>query len=129
MLLDTDCVFFQKLNADLVFNPTVIGELTSACLLLLEATVAISMMMSAHPSLLETIVAMGVLTSSHPSLLEATVVTGVLMSSRLSLIEFIVPTADFYPSLLCYHCSDVVVAMGRMPVAIVAYSPFLQCVI
>jgi hypothetical protein len=49
MLLDTNCVFFQKLNADYVFfqklnvdcvlYPAVVCEMTSACLLLLESTV------------------------------------------------------------------------------------------
>jgi hypothetical protein len=36
-----NCVFFQKLNADLVFYPAVIGELMSTHPSLLEATIAI----------------------------------------------------------------------------------------
>jgi hypothetical protein len=36
-----DCVFFYKLNADCVFYPTVMGELTSASLSLLWTQVAI----------------------------------------------------------------------------------------
>jgi hypothetical protein len=35
-------------------------------------------------------------------------------------------TSGFYPSLLCYHYSDVVVATDRMHIAIVAYGLFLQ---
>jgi hypothetical protein len=53
-----NCIFFQKLNADLIFYPTVMGEL-----------------MSAHPSLLEVTVAMDVLTSSRLLLLESTVIS------------------------------------------------------
>jgi hypothetical protein len=68
------------------------GWMTSACLSLLEPTVAMSMLTSSHPSLLQTIVATGV----------------------------------FCPSLLCYHCSDMVVAMGRLPVATVAYNLMLH---
>jgi hypothetical protein len=30
-------------------------------------------------------------------------------------------------SLLRYHCSDALVAMGQMPVAIVIYAPLPQC--
>jgi hypothetical protein len=32
----------------------------------------------------------------------------------------------FYQSLMCYHCSDVVVPMGKMSVATMAYGPLLQ---
>jgi hypothetical protein len=31
-----------------------------------------------------------------------------------------------FPSLLCDHYSDIVVATGMMPVATMAYDPFLQ---
>jgi hypothetical protein len=34
--LDTDCVFFHKLNVDCIFYLAVMGELTSACLSLLD---------------------------------------------------------------------------------------------
>jgi hypothetical protein len=40
MLLDEDCVFFQKLNANCVFYLTVMGELISICLSLLWFLVA-----------------------------------------------------------------------------------------
>jgi hypothetical protein len=33
----------------------------------------------------------------------------------------------FCPSLLCYHCSDAVVATGWLPIATVAYGPLPQC--
>jgi hypothetical protein len=51
---------------------------------------------------------------------------GRMTSARLSLLESIIATGDFCPSLLCYHCSDVVVVMGRMFVATAAYHPFLE---
>jgi hypothetical protein len=44
-----------------------------------------------------------------------------LMSRCLSLLQTTVATDGFYPLLLCYHCSDTVVAMNWMPVATVAY--------
>jgi hypothetical protein len=47
------------------------------------------------------------------------------MSICPSLLESTVEADDFYPSLLCYHCSDVVVATGRIPIATVAYGLFL----
>jgi hypothetical protein len=31
----------------------------------------------------------------------------------------------FYLSLLCYHCSDAILATGQLPVATVAYGPLL----
>jgi hypothetical protein len=55
----TCCVFFDKLNADCGFYPTVMGEL-----------------MSARQSLLWPLVVRGVLMSAHPLLLGATVATG-----------------------------------------------------
>jgi hypothetical protein len=33
----------------------------------------------------------------------------------------------FCPSLLCYHCSDAVVATGWLPIATMAYGPLPQC--
>jgi hypothetical protein len=103
MLLDANCVFFQKLyvdcvffyrlNTNCVFYPTVTGELTSARMSLLESTVA-----------------MDVLTSSQSSLLEVIVATGV-----------------FCLSLLSYHYNDVLVATGWLPMATVTYGPLLQC--
>jgi hypothetical protein len=69
ILLDADCIFFQKLNADCVFfqnlntycvfYPAVMGEL-----------------MSARPSLQWILVVMGVMTSTCPSILDATIATG-----------------------------------------------------
>jgi hypothetical protein len=50
------------------------------------------------------------MTSAHPLLLGATVATII-----------------FCPSLLSYHCSYALVAMGRLPVAIVTYNLLLQC--
>jgi hypothetical protein len=52
-------VFFDKLNADCVFYPTVMGEL-----------------MSAHQSLLWLLVVMGMLMSARSLLLGATIATG-----------------------------------------------------
>jgi hypothetical protein len=50
--------------------------------------------------------------------------------ARISLLEVIVAMSSFYPSLLRYYCSDIVAAMSRMSVAIVAYDMLLQwCVI
>jgi hypothetical protein len=40
-----------------------------------------------------------------------------LTSRCLSLLQTTVATRGFYPSLLCYHCIDAVVATGRMPAA------------
>jgi hypothetical protein len=54
----------------------------------------------------------GRLTSLYPSLLQTTVATDVFCSS-----------------LLCYHYSDVVVAMDRLPVATMAYGSMLQCLL
>jgi hypothetical protein len=43
------------------------------------------------------------------------------------LLQTTVATGGFYPSLLCYHYSDIVVATGRLPVATVTYDPLPQC--
>jgi hypothetical protein len=63
----------------------------------------------------------------------ATVVSGSngrMMSSHPSLLESTVVTDGFYSSLLCYHCINVVVATGRMPINTMAYGPLLQlCVV
>jgi hypothetical protein len=57
-------------------------------------------------------------------------VTCELTLAHPSILESIVAMDDFYPSLVCYHCRDIVVAMGRMSVATVADDPFLQwCVV
>jgi hypothetical protein len=48
-------------------------------------------------------------------------VMGELMSAHPSLLEFTVAMDNFCSSLLCYHCSDVVVGTGMMPIATVAY--------
>jgi hypothetical protein len=50
-----------------------------------------------------------------------------LTSQCLSLLQTTVATGSFYLSLLCYHCSNVVVAMGQLPVATVAYGLLPQC--
>jgi hypothetical protein len=42
-------------------------------------------------------------------------------------LQTIVATGGFYPSLLCYHYSDIVVATDRLHVTIVAYGPLLPC--
>jgi hypothetical protein len=44
------------------------------------------------------------------------------------LLQTTVATGGFCVSLLCYHCSDVVLAMGQTPVAKVAYNPLPQCI-
>jgi hypothetical protein len=44
-----------------------------------------------------------------------------------TVLQTTVAMGGFYPSLLCYHCSDAVVAIGRLPVATVAYGPLPQC--
>jgi hypothetical protein len=52
------------------------------------------------------------------------------MSSHLLLLMSTVVMDGFYPSLLCYHYSDVVVATGKMPsVTIKAYDLFLPTTI
>jgi hypothetical protein len=50
-----------------------------------------------------------------------------MMSVHLSLLGTIVVAYDIYPLLLCYHCSDTIVAMGQLSVATVAYDPLLHC--
>jgi hypothetical protein len=51
----------------------------------------------------------GRMTLSHPSLLGSTV-----------------RTDDFYPSLLCYYCNDIVVTTDMMLMTTDTYDPFLQ---
>jgi hypothetical protein len=87
----------------------------------------------------------GQLTSDCPSLLVFIAVTAVTgnvtsvlvatidhssderLSSRCpSLLQTIVAMGGLCPSLLWYHCSDAVLAMGRMPVTTVADEPLSQ---
>jgi hypothetical protein len=60
----------------------------------------------------------------------AAVVTSIsdewLMSQCSSLLQITIPTDIFCPSLLCYHCSDAVLATGQLPVATMAYDLLLQ---
>jgi hypothetical protein len=44
---------------------------------------------------------------------------GQTMSSCPSLLGATVAMGSFCPMLLCYHCSDVFIVMGRMSIAIV----------
>jgi hypothetical protein len=44
-----------------------------------------------------------------------------------SLLQITVVTCVFCPTLLCYYCGNVVVAMRRLPAATVAYDPMLKC--
>jgi hypothetical protein len=95
------------------FYPTVTGELMSAFLFLLWFLLVMCMLMSVCPSLV----------GGHSSNEQVTL-------ARISLLEVIVAMSSFYPSLLRYYCSDIVAAMSRMYVAIVAYDMLLQwCVI
>jgi hypothetical protein len=52
---------------------------------------------------------------------------GRLSSLCMSLLQTTSVTGGFYPSLLCYHYSDAVLATGQMLVATVAYGPLPQC--
>jgi hypothetical protein len=49
-----------------------------------------------------------------------------MISSHPSLVGVTVAMDSFCPSLLCYHCSDIVVTTGKIPVTTVIYDPFLQ---
>jgi hypothetical protein len=49
------------------------------------------------------------------------------MSRCPSLLQTTVAKGGLCLSLLCYHCSDAVVAMGQLPVTTVTYGPLLQC--
>jgi hypothetical protein len=102
MLLDAYCVFFQKLYADCVVLQT---ECRLYFLSISDGWANINTsVVTVNSSSDEW------MTSACPSLLGATAVVGV-----------------FYPSLLSYHCSDALVAMSRLPMAIMTYSPLLQC--
>jgi hypothetical protein len=50
-----------------------------------------------------------------------------LASRYPSLLQTTVAMGGFCSSLLCYHCNDIVVATGWLPVATVAYSSLPQC--
>jgi hypothetical protein len=53
-----------------------------------------------------------------------------MTSARPSLLWATVATNGFWPSLLCYQYSNIVVATGRMPMATMAYGPLVQwCVV
>jgi hypothetical protein len=107
-----NCVFFHKLNADCVFYPAVTGQLTSARSSLMWLLVATP---GRHQYARHYCVPSsdGRMMSSYPSLLGSTVATD-----------------DFCLLLLCYHCSNILVATVRMPVATVNYDMFLQwCVV
>jgi hypothetical protein len=52
-----------------------------------------------------------------------------MMSARPSLLGATLATDVFGSSLLRYHCSDTLVAMGQLLVAIVTYGLLLQCLI
>jgi hypothetical protein len=51
---------------------------------------------------------------------------GRMMSARPLLGGVIVVTDVFCPSILSYHCNDALVAMDRLPVAIVTYGLLVQ---
>jgi hypothetical protein len=45
--------------------------------------------------------------------------------ARTSLLEAIITMGDFCQSLLCYYYSNIVVPMGKMPIATVTYGLLL----
>jgi hypothetical protein len=102
MLLDVNCILFHKLYAD--------------CLLLQIKCILCFLSSSNRWADVSTSVATidsnsdGRMTSTRPSLLGATVATCI-----------------FCPSLLSYHCSNVLKVMDRLPMVIVTYGPLLQC--
>jgi hypothetical protein len=120
------------------------GQSEVSRLSLLEVTAATSNVTSASVATTDHS-SDGQLTSNYPSLLVFIAVTaatgnvtsalvatidhssdGRLSSRCPSLLQTIVAMGGLCPSLLWYHCSDAVLATGRMPVTTVTYDPLPQ---